>query len=80
MDGFNNLCRFTSVLDGIGCIVMTHLDFLFLEAWAQRVECHYDHVKVKDTNSGHLLYPFFVHKIYKKEKRKKNLCSQWGGY
>jgi len=34
MEGFKNLCSFTSILDGAGCTVMAYLDFLFLQAQA----------------------------------------------
>ena len=59
MERFKNLCSLTSVLDGIGCTVMAHLDFLLLQAWAQQVECHYDYTQVKDANSGCLSLPIF---------------------
>ena len=34
MEGFKNLCSFTSVFDGAECTVMTYLDFLLLQAQA----------------------------------------------
>ena len=42
----------TSILNGTGCIVMTHPDLLLLQAWTQQVECHYGHTQVKDVNLG----------------------------
>ena len=79
MEGFKNLCSFASILDGAGCIVMTYLDFLLLQAQAQQIEYHYDHVQVKDANSGRLSLPILC-SLKKFKKKKKNLCSQWGGY
>ena len=68
MEGFKNLCSLTSVLDGIGCTVMAHLDSLLLQAWAQRVECHYDYAQVKNANLSYLLLPIFCLKKIKKKK------------
>lgn len=41
---------FTSVLDGVGWITITHLDSLLPQARAHQVECHYDHTQVEDVN------------------------------
>ena len=45
-------CRLmlTSILNGVGCTTMTHLDPSFSRAQAQWVRYHYDHAQVEDAN------------------------------
>ena len=63
----NNLC----VLDGIGCIVMAHLDSLLPQARAQQVGCYYGHVQVElqKTPTQVAFYLFFFSK-----KKKEEVC------
>ena len=78
-----------SILDGAGCITMTHSDLLLLQAWAQRLECHYDHTKMEDANSGCPVFYFFplkkkkiwvtVYLNYRIVKAEDNTCKNLNG-